>query len=542
MGPEQHSADGLKRSVRQAQRRLGIQRLLGVLPWTLSATLLVAAVLVGVEARYGTLGLSLAGSLGVAAGVGLLLAAVWAVLRRPAPLDAASEIDRRFGLKERVSSWQCLSDDDLATSAGTALRADAERRVKKLNVGDEFKVKLTRWSLLPLAPALLAFCLATFVNPAGDDNAAQAHTENQQEKQHVKKGANVLKKKLADRKKRAEELGLDDATDMINKLERGAEEMSKSENSKKDALVKLNELSSELNKRRGELAEADELKKELKKLGDLSKGPADKLADAIKQGNFEMMAEEIKQLQQDIEAGNLSKEDIEKLAQQLNQIKDNIDELAKARKETMEQLQKQIEQMKQAGNKDEADKLQKQLDKLTEQQKQMQKMQAMAEKLGECANCMKIGQMDKAMQSLQDMQANMESLQQMLDGLELMDEMLADLSECKGMCNGKSDQRSNKTSWNDWAQGEGRGAGKRDLEEDDTSSYKSKARTKVGQGAAIVRGLASGPNAKGEVTEQIRSEFATGVQTESDPLADQPLPKRFREHVGEYQDALREGR
>lgn len=542
MAADQHPADGLNRSVRQARRRLGIQRLVSILPWTLTATLVVAAVLVGIDTRYETLGLELYSTLGIAAGVGLLLAAVWAVIRRPDAMDAASEIDDRFALKQRVSSWQSLSDDDLATPAGTALESDAERRVKKLHVGDEFKVNLNRWSLLPLAPAVLAFCFATFLTPANELNQAQARTENQQEKKHVKKGANALKKKLADRKKKAEELGLEDATDLINKLERGADELTKSEKGKKDALVKLNELSSELKRRRGELAEAEELKKELKKLGDLSKGPADKLANAVKQGNFEMMAEELDKLKEEIESGNLSKEDLAKLAQQLDEMKDNINELAKARKDTMDQLKKQIQQMKQAGNKEEADKLQKQLDKLAQQQQKMQKLQAMAEKMGECANCMKAGKMDMAMQSLEDMQGNMEGLKEMLDGLELMDEMLADLSECKGMCKGQSNMRSDKTSWNDWAQGEGRGAGKRAEEEDDTSSYKTKARTKVGQGAAIVGGLAAGPNAKGKVTQQIQSDFAAGAQTESDPLADQPLPKRYRQHVGEYQDSLREGR
>lgn len=542
MGADLRPTDGLNRSVRQARQRLGIQRLVSTMPWTLTATLVVAAVLIGIETRYQSLGLEFYPTLGIAAGIGLALAAVWAIVRRPAALDAATEIDRRFGLKERVSSWHSLSSDDLATEAGTALESDAARRVKKLHVGDEFKVNLNRWALLPLAPAVLAFCFATFLTAASEPNKALAHTENQQEKKQVKKGANVLKKKLAERKKKAEALGLEDATDLINKLERGVDELTKSEKGKKDALVKLNELSNELKKRRGKLAEAEELKKELKKLGDLSKGPADKLANAIKQGDFAMMAVEMEKLKEEIESGNLSKEDIAKLAQQLNEMKDNINELAKARKDAMDQLKKQIEQMKQAGNKQEAAKLQKKLDKLAQQQQKMQKLQAMAEKMGECASCMKAGNMDMAMQSLDDMQGNMQGLQEMLDGLELMDEMLADLSQCKGMCKGMSNMKSDKTSWNDWANGEGRGAGKRAEEEDDTSTYKTKARTKVGQGAAIVGGLAAGPNAKGKVTQQIQLDFAAGAQTESDPLADQPLPKRYREHVGEYQDGIREGR
>ena len=43
---------------------------------------------------------------------------------------SAIELDRRFGLKERVSSVLSLQSDELETEAGQALLTDAVRRVE----------------------------------------------------------------------------------------------------------------------------------------------------------------------------------------------------------------------------------------------------------------------------------------------------------------------------------------------------------------------------------------------------------------------------
>src|SRR5262245_57222785 len=119
--------DQLKKQVAKARRRMSIQHFLAALGWCLFATLIVASIAIGVQkwlladingAKWATWWLA------GAVGGGLLAAAVWTWWARLAELDAAMEIDRRFGLKERISSSLALSADDVQTSAGQALVDD----------------------------------------------------------------------------------------------------------------------------------------------------------------------------------------------------------------------------------------------------------------------------------------------------------------------------------------------------------------------------------------------------------------------------------
>ena len=91
--------------------------------WSLFATLVVAAIAIGVQKWFlvNVDGWLWAMQwLGGAMAVGLLGAIVWTWWVRKPELAAAIEIDRRFGLKERVSSSLALSADDLQTPAGQA--------------------------------------------------------------------------------------------------------------------------------------------------------------------------------------------------------------------------------------------------------------------------------------------------------------------------------------------------------------------------------------------------------------------------------------
>src|SRR5207245_10769172 len=83
---------------------------------------------------------------------------------------------------------------------------------------------------------------------------------------------------------------------------------------RKDALLKINDLAKEIEKRKQDLGGADKMRKELDKLKDIAKGPADKMADALKEGDFGKAQEEMKKLTEELKAGKLGKEDQEKLA------------------------------------------------------------------------------------------------------------------------------------------------------------------------------------------------------------------------------------
>ena len=102
--------DKLHRQIRRARARMVLQAFAVRLAWCWFATLLAAVVAIAAnklwpladDRAWST------GTLAAALGLGLAAAICWAWARRQSTLEAAVEIDRRFGLKERVSSTLAL--------------------------------------------------------------------------------------------------------------------------------------------------------------------------------------------------------------------------------------------------------------------------------------------------------------------------------------------------------------------------------------------------------------------------------------------------
>src|SRR5947209_5904664 len=147
--------DVLVKQVRRAQRRLILQQFLGLGVWCWFVALLLATLAIGVGKIWP---LNVEGSMWAAGWIGgSILAGTLAALigtfwRRSSRLDSALEIDRRFGLKERVSSSLALRREELESAAGRALVLDAVGRVSRINVTERFRLHLGRKALLPLAP------------------------------------------------------------------------------------------------------------------------------------------------------------------------------------------------------------------------------------------------------------------------------------------------------------------------------------------------------------------------------------------------------
>jgi len=539
--------EALRRQVRRAWRRMAFQQFLWVLPACWTVALVLAAVLIVVD-KYWPLGFpawySVAGSL---CG-GLLAALVWVYCKRYSELDAAIEIDRRFGLKERVSSTLAMDDATLASEAGQALLEDAIRRVEVLHVAEHFGVSLSRWSLLPLAPAALAFAVAMFLNPGAEQQ--QALAKQQAEKKHVKATTEELRRKTEQRRKEAEEKGLRDAERLFTDLEQGLKEMSrKSDLDRKQSLVKLNDLASELQRRRDQLGGNEELKKQLdNQFKNIQQGPGDKMAQALRNGDFKQALNEIKKLQDQLANGQMTEQQKAQLGKQLEQMQNKLQELAKAHQQMQEELKQQIAQKRAAGQQAEAEKLEQQLAKLQQQNTQMQKMQDMANQLGQASEQMKNGQMEQAVASLQSMQGQMESMQQQLDELQMLEEALDQIAQAKNGMNsmdqlgGMDGMGLGQGEIPGFGLGEGKGRGARPEERDNTGFVDSQVKQKIGRGSAQVTDLIAGPNLPGEVQQQIRAQFEAARSEDSDPLTGQQLPREYRDHAKTYFDSFREGK
>ena len=552
----------IKRQVSRARRRLVLQQFLRVIGLSLFASLLVAAIglavpriwVLPVDAQTWDISWIAGG-----AALGLVMAGVWTYLIRRSSLDAAIELDRRFGLKERVSSALALGPQELSSDVGQALVTDAIRKVERIDVREGFKVAPTWRLVLPLLPAAALIGLAML--PAAAKKAEATTQKSEETKKQIKTATLKLQEKLRENQKRAEELGLKDG-DLLKEVNKELDKMASKETAdRKDAMIKINDLAKEIEKRKQELGGADKLRKDLDKLKDIAKGPADKMADALKEGDFGKAEEEMKKLTEDLKAGKLGKEDQEKLAKQLEQVKEKLQQAMKDQKEARQQLQQQIEQKLAEGKVGEAAKLQQQLDQLNQGADQQEAlMQQLAEKLGQASEALQNGGDPKeAAEQLDKLANELSKMQQQLEQLDNLQEVLDQLADAKDAMNceacqgagcaqcqsraGDGDQPGNRPGdgQSNYARGRGRGQGAREESETDKSFYETRVAADPKAGQSVRIGDASGPNKAGKSLESLKEEIQASLTKEPDALEDVTLPRDQRENARQYFERLRKG-
>jgi len=564
--------DEIQRQIRRAGWRLGLGRFLRTVGLCWFATLLAAAVLVGLDKRYHWAAPDWAWPAGALA-LGLVLAGGWMWLTRRQPLAAAIEIDHRFGLKERVSSSISMSEEERNTEAGQALIDDAVARVGRVDVPARFPVRPGRGILLPLLPAALAVLAFWLVPTLEKPVEADTRTDSKVVKQQVKRTGEALKKKLAQRSKEAADKGLKDAERLFKRLERQTEELAAGKTDRKKALAKLNDLAQKLQQRRSEIGGSEQIRRQLNQLRDLNRGPADQFAKAVREGDFNKAKDELEKIEERFDKGDLNDEDKQKLAEQLDKMREKLEDLAAAHQAAQEDIQDRIRQAEENGQFGEAAKLQQQLDRLARQAPQMQQLQQMANQLGQCAQCLKDGNLQNAQAAVQQMQGNLNDMAQQLAEMEMLDEAMNQLVQARNQmncqaCGGKGCEQCQGGMGQGQGQGQGMGQGQkqgqgmgmgqgqgngdglgagqgqgaRPESEVDTNFVDSQVRQKLGPGQAVVAGQVDGPLVKGDVEQQIQQDFDATRRGTTDPLTDRRIPRGHKQHVREYFERFKEGK
>ncbi|MBW3598346.1 MAG: hypothetical protein KY475_13875 [Planctomycetes bacterium] len=551
----------LKKQVSRARRRLIMQQFGAVVTWSLFVCLLIAAVAIAIPKIWPIDRLDypmwMWGWIGGAVGVGLLSAVVITWLIRRSALEAAMEIDRRFGLKERVASSFALHPEELESEAGHALIEDAVKRVSRIEVTERFGFSFNWRAALPLVAAVVVFALTVLPNAVSDPNQAAASVADAKQ---VKNATEALKKKIVEQRKKAEaEKGLKDAADMFKQFEEAVDEMAKKENAdRKQAMIKLNDLAKDLEKRKEALGGADKMREQMKGMKNLNRGPADKIAQAMKEGNFQKALDEVKNLQEKLRNDELTEAEKKELMEQLSQMQKKLQDMVDAHERAKQELKERIKQAEKAGDTAQAGQLQQQLEKLQQGDKQMSRMQQMANKLGQCKECVQQGDNQAAASQLGQLSQELQDMQAELGQLETLDEMLDQIADAKDMmncknCNGMGCEAcmggmgmGMNGGMNDMMAGmglgEGQGRGERPEERTDTSAYDSQVRDKPKPGEAVRVGEADGPNVAGVSRESDKAPLEFSLAEDADPLADQRLPRAQRDHAKQYFEALREGK
>lgn len=544
--------------VRRARRRLILNRFVQLastalfIAWMLATIAIIAGAVwvLPVEPSRWNWGW-IAGTSAVA----VLIAVIRALASAPSLQRAASEVDARFGLRERLSSAVALPPHDRESTMGRALLDDAARRAEPLDVREQFSIAPNRLAWLPLMPAVM-LAIALFLPPAAPpepDEVLSATTVSQTAQ--TKTAAETLKRKIQQQRSQAEATGLKDAEEFFKKLEMDLDKLTKRPSlDQKEAMIALNDIKKQLDQRRDELGAPDQMRQALAKIDDMQRGPAGEVVKAMQKGDFTEAEKQVKALADQLRQGELTEQEQQELKKQIESLRDQLAKANEKHQQAKQQLQQQIDQAKREGRTEDAAKMQQQLNQLQAQDQQMQQMRQMAEAMNQAAQAMQAGQAGEAAEALENMADQLGELQAEMDQLQDLEDTLESLSQskdqmrcqsCSGSgcqsCQGAGDGHgdSGGSSGSRPGSGAGRDVGPADPLE--TSPYDTQVRGQPKQGRGIIAGFADGPNRKGVSREEIKDAVIGAINSPSDPLENQNLPRVERDHAREYFDRLRQG-
>jgi len=450
----------------------------------------------------------------------------------------------------------------METEVGRALVADAIRKVERIDVREQFQLQPSWRFALPIIPTVVIAGLL-FLPNASLEKKATANSQTPVElKKALAKQADKFKnqaRKDEKKDKTAEELKTEQA---MKEIAKKLEDLSKDNNlDKKQVQIKLNEMAKDIEQKQKELGGAQEMKKQLDKLGKIEKGPADKLADALKKGDFNEAKKALEKLKDDLKAGNLNEKDKEQIAKQMNDLKEKLQQMAADQKEAREKLEQEIAKKLAQGDREGAAKLQDKLDQMNKEGKKAEQMlEQLAQKMGQCADCMKQGGDPKeAGAKLEQLAQAMKEAQEQLDQIENLDEILDQLADAKNAMNkdgkegkgnmegdldGNNMRMSNMRNKNNRpgnGMNNGQGQGDRPENEVDTKTYDTQVAGKTQPGESVRTGDAGGMNAKGKTLKEAKAELQSAESRDPDALEEVNLPREQREHSKQYFEKFRKG-
>jgi tetratricopeptide (TPR) repeat protein len=544
----------IESKVRSARRRMILGRFGQALSVTLFAALIVATLAIALPALrainidftswvYSWIGGCVAAA--------VVAAAIYAAVTAPSVESVAAEVDKRFGLRERLSSSLTLGADERESEFGLALVSDADKRASQLEVSDRFSLKPTKLGWLPISIIPVLAIVLMLVEPMSESSASSAGKPDVAEIKQVQTVASQLKKRIQQQRRKAEAEGLKEAQELYEKMEAKLDNITKRQDmNRKDAMIAMNDLKKQLEERRQQLGSSEQMRRALAQMKGLQSGPGEKVANSIERGDFGKAEDMVKQLANKMRDGKLSEQEKQQLKKQVEKMRQALKKAVEEHEKKKQELQRQIDNARKEGRGQEAAKLQHQLNQLQQKDSQMQRMGQMAEAMSQAAKAMQQGDASQAADALEQMADQLGEMQQEMSELEDLQSALDQLSQSKNQmrcekCGGAGCQQCQGSGMQGFGMGDGLGSGSgfgdRPEQEEDTNTYETQVRGQVKKGKAIIAGFADGPNRKGVTREDLKMAIESAITEESDPTENQTLPRTEREHAQQYFDRLREG-
>ena len=546
----------IARAVRAARRRLILQALLNRLAAGWAAALLLA---LGwllaepwlLESPPANLKWVVAG---VLAAAGTVAAVVAALRAAPTAGTTALELDARFGLKERVTTALGLGPT-AATPAGSAVLADATESVKALSVRSKFPVGLPQRAVaVPTLAGALALA-AVFYHPnTARTEATEAGVAAKKPtdplapppQQDAKKADPTTRPKPADRVERSDKSeklkDLEAELDKVRDKYLADPDREKPEK-QREKVADLTALEDKMKKFQDEkfdkLARAEQQLKQLDKLSrdqEFADGPAKEFNDALSKGDLKQAKDALDELTKKARDKKLDGKDEEKLAKQLDKMKQEMEKLAR-NKEREDKLKKLIDQAKREGR--DAEALERELGDLQRDAKESSEaMEQLASRLNRAREAAEKGDLEQLASELEAAGRELKNMEGELQDIEDVGEFLQRLKgekceackKCGGQCKGEGEGDSDEPN------NGGIGKGHRPENKDAKSSSQDERL----RGLFDPRGRKSfGGSTKGQAfnkrtTADLGTEIREAVQEAPQAADGQRLPRDARDAVREY--------
>ncbi len=479
------------------------------------------------------------------AGAVLLILVPW-LLRMPSRMQASLLLDERLKLSERFSTTLALAESE--DPFAQASRAESLRVVQQADLKGHFPIGLSRSWLIGAGTWAVALGLLFYL-PQKDllgflRQCQDAERESRQielAKAEIQESADAVKAAV-------QRLGDPNLAEDLRKLDELAQ-AGDPQQIKREAIKTLDDLAEKIKRMQSnaEIDAADMLKQTLKRLHGSIDPFGQQLRLALAKGDFDQAASMLREMQKELAEGKLSEEMRRKLAEQMQQLAEELQKLAREKRDLESELEKlgldkklaqmNPDQLRQA--------LQKQglradtLEQLLKKAEASQSAQAQCAALGQALGAAGMGG-GLAGDDLGGAIGQLDALEAWQQQALMLQASLGEISRCiGGLGEGMSDRWGiNLNEQQRSGQGKGIGtapaASYSDPEETASATEKTRAPSQPQDGPVVASWYFKEAQIKGEARRGFSEAVQAGRDSAAEAISENQIPRRYEGPVKEY--------
>jgi len=439
--------DDIRNVIQRAARRLFLIDLLGTIVFSAFIVLCALAGLRIAQKLFPTFEIDwmLAGLIGL--GATLAMALIASLVRRPDEDTVARTIDEKAGLRETISTALCVDENN--DNWSKAIVGDASTRAKRVIIKDTLPIEAPKRSYLPLLAGTVL--LGVWWIPGTDlmgllekKEQQQANDRQMQEvRAEVENTEDLIEQIKAQTGIEMEAFGEETAPELTPE----STEFVDPQEIARSAIKELTSLSDKLEEQRNgeEGATFDAIKDMTRQLNTPKDGPMTEMARAMARGDFSEAKQQLEDLAEAIQSGEMSEEQKQQAAEQLEAMKQQLEQLADNRQQLEEQLkaaglsEQQAQQM--ATDPEALKKALQEAGASEEQAQQLAQAAQAQQRASDAASSMaqSMGQMASGMQqnNPDSMSQGLDSMSGQLSSMEMMQQEMNALDTAMGQCQGQ---------------------------------------------------------------------------------------------------------